>query len=103
MVITHSINHTKTSQEDRIKEFSLTSKTKLNKARLKLISMMILVLCKIKTVNYMALASVFDGKANPESSMRRIQRFMGDFDLPMKLISCFIFGILPEKRTLFWY
>jgi hypothetical protein len=73
MFITHSINHTKTSREGRIKEFSLTSKTKLNEARLRLISMMILALFKIKMVNYTALASVFDSKANTESSMLGIQ------------------------------
>ncbi|WP_228414635.1 hypothetical protein [Chryseobacterium sp. SNU WT5] len=72
----------------------------MNKARLKFISMMILALCKIKTVNYMALANVFDSESEAESSLRRIQRFMADFDLPMKLISCFIFNILPKKEDL---
>jgi hypothetical protein len=32
--------------------------------------------------------------------MRRIQRSIVDSDLPMKLISTFIFGILPEKKNL---
>jgi hypothetical protein len=36
--------------------------------------------------------------ASAKSSMRRIQRFMAGFDLPMKLISTFIFGILLEKK-----
>lgn len=34
------------------------------------------------------------------SSLRRIQRFMADFDLPMKLISGFIFNLLPQKESL---
>lgn len=48
----------------------------------------------------MSLANVFDSYANAESSLRRIQRFMADFDLPMQLISGFIFRILREKRNL---
>jgi len=63
-------------------------------------SMMILALCRVKTVNYMSLACAFDNTASPGSSMRRIQRFMAGFDLPMRLVSMFIFGILPEKESL---
>lgn len=104
MFTTHASKHKNTSQEYKITEISSVLEqnfeTKINKARLKLISMMILALCKIKTVNYVSLANVFDSSANAESSMRRIQRFMADFDLPMKLISTFIFGILPEKKNL---
>jgi len=73
---------------------------KVNKARLKLISMMILALCKVKTINYIALSCAFDNGVPPESSVRRIQRFMANFDLPMRLISSFIFGILPNKENL---
>lgn len=73
---------------------------KVNKARLNLISMMVLALCKVKTVNYRSLANAFDHVSDPDSSIRRIQRFMADFDLPMRLISIFIFNILPEKKKL---
>jgi hypothetical protein len=104
MFTTRSINHTNTSQDNKITELSSileqNFETKINKARLKFISMMILALCNIKTVNYTALANVFDSATEAESSLRRIQRFMADFDLPMKLISSFIFGILPEKKNL---
>jgi len=62
--------------------------------------MMMIALCKIKTVNYQSLANVFESSASVESSMRRIQRFMADFDLPMRLISTFIFGLLPRKTDL---
>ncbi len=62
--------------------------------------MMILALCKIKTVNYQSLANAFDSSVSPKSSLRRIQRLMADFDLPMMLISKFIFGILPKKTDL---
>ncbi|PTT73232.1 hypothetical protein DD829_20145 [Chryseobacterium sp. HMWF035] len=46
------------------------------------------------------MANAFDSNATAGSSFRRIQRFMADFDLPMKLIFSFIFSILPEKGNL---
>ena len=104
MFTKHSISHTKTSQDCKSTELcrvlEQNFETKINKARLKLISMMIIALCKIKTVNYLSLANVFESSASAESSMRRIQRFMADFNLPMRLISTFIFGLLPRKTDL---
>ncbi|MDP3359583.1 MAG: hypothetical protein Q8S41_09570 [Lutibacter sp.] len=75
-------------------------KGELNLARVKLICLFITTLCKVKTINYDRLASGFDTKANKSSSYRRIQRFMADFDLPMKIISILIFSLLPEKTNL---
>ncbi|WP_407404184.1 hypothetical protein [Chryseobacterium sp.] len=93
-----------TSQEYKSKDCSSALgqnfEQKINKARLNLISMMILALYKVRMVNYMDLANVFDSSANAESSMRRIQCYMADFDLPMILVSSFIFEILPEKKNL---
>jgi len=97
----HSSNNMKTSHACESTELSSVLgqnfEEKINKARLKLISMMVLALCKVKNVNYMSLACAFDNKASPESSMRRIQRFMANFDFSMKIVSGFIFRILPEK------
>jgi len=104
MFAKHSTNHTKISNDCKITELSSVLaqnfEEKVNKARLKLISMMVLALCKVKSVNYMALACAFDNTASPESSMRRIQHFMADFDFSMRLVSRFIFGILPNKENL---
>jgi hypothetical protein len=72
----------------------------INLARVKLIGLFIMALCKVKTINYDRLASGFDTKSNKSSSYRRIQRFMADFDLPMKIISTLIFSLLPEKTNL---
>ena len=72
----------------------------VNLARVKLISLFITALCKVKTINYDRLASGFDAKANKSSSYRRIQRFMAGFDLPMKIVSTLIFSLLPEKNDL---
>jgi hypothetical protein len=51
-------------------------------------------------VNYDRLASGFDSKASKDSSYRRIQRFMADFDFPMKVVSSLIFRLLPKKTNL---
>jgi hypothetical protein len=75
-------------------------KGQLNLARVKLICLFITALCKVKTINYDRLSSGFDSTATKSSSYRRIQRFMAEFDLPMKMISSLIFALLPKKENL---
>ena len=75
-------------------------KGELNLARVKLICLFITALCKIKTINYDKLASGFDTKAKKGSSYRRMQRFMKDYDFPLKITSALIFNILPVKNDL---
>ena len=75
-------------------------KGELNLARVKLICLFIVALCKIKTINYDRLASGFDTNTSKNSSYRRIQRFMKDFDFPMKIVSSLIFNLLPHKSNL---
>jgi len=75
-------------------------KGEYNLARVKLICLFIIALCKIKTINYDRLASGFDTKANKNSSYRRIQRFMKEFELPIKIVSSLIFNLLPCKSNL---
>jgi len=75
-------------------------KGELNLARVKLICLFITALCKIKTINYDRLASAFDVNADKNSSYRRIQRFMKEFDFSMKISSTLIFNLLPKKNDL---
>ena len=75
-------------------------KGEINLARVRLICLFITALCKVKTINYDRLASGFDVKAGKGSSYRRIQRFMKDYDFPMKVVSKLIFSILPVKDSL---
>jgi len=72
----------------------------LNLARVKLICLFITALCKIKTINYDRLASGFDTNVGKNSSYRRIQRFMKEFNFPMKIVSFLIFKLLPKKENL---
>jgi hypothetical protein len=71
----------------------------LNLARVKLICLFITALCKVKTINYDRLASGFDTKADKNSSYRRIQRFMSEFDFSQEIVSKLIFKLLPKKEN----
>ena len=72
--------------------------SKLNKARVKLISMTIVALCKVQSVNFNKLSKAFDTEARADSSLRRIQRFIAEFSLDSNLIAKLIFSLLPSKR-----
>lgn len=74
--------------------------SELNLARVRLICLFITALCKIKTINYDRLASAFDTSVAKSSSYRRIQRFMKEFNFPMKTVSTLIFKLLPDCNDL---
>ena len=69
----------------------------LNKARSQVLSFLIIALCKVQTVNLFKLANVFNSKAKPASSMRRIQRFLKDVHFDFDKLAMFIVKILPFK------
>lgn len=85
---------------DVLKENLEKNDSKINMARIKLMSMFILALCKVQTVSFQKLASSFESETKVESSLRRIQRFIADFSLSSDLIAKLIFGLLPEKTNL---
>lgn len=76
------------------------SGAQMNKARVGLISMVIIALCKVQTVSFHKLALAFDSRSTADSSLRRLQRFIAGFDLCCDLIARLIFGLLPEKTGL---
>jgi len=107
MITKQNTKNKKTSRSDKSSELSAVLNTnlkkhnaKINKARLKLISMVILALCKVQTVSFHKLAMAFESKSNADSSLRRLQRFIAGFDLCSDLIAKIIFGLLPEKTNL---
>lgn len=107
MFTKQNTKNNKTSRSDKSNELSAVlttnlekSNAKINKARLKLISMVILALCKVQTVSFHKLAIAFETKSNADSSLRRLQRFIANFDLCSDLIAKIIFGLLPEKSNL---
>jgi hypothetical protein len=48
--------------------------------------MVILALCKVQNVSFHKLALAFDNESKPESSLRRLQRFVADLNLCKDLI-----------------
>jgi hypothetical protein len=50
-------------------------------ARLKFLSLFLIALFRVRTVNLSELSVAFVGKAKPESSYKRLQRFLRDFEL----------------------
>ena len=73
---------------------------KINLARVKLISYIIIALCKVQTVTFEKLSNAFDTSVNAESSLRRIQRFIADYSLDSDLIARLIFNLLPKQDKL---
>ena len=73
---------------------------KLNKARVKLMAMMIVALCKVRSVNFNKLSKAFDTESQADSSLRRIQRFVAEFSLDSNLVAKLIFSLLPHKNNL---
>jgi hypothetical protein len=60
---------------------------KVNLARVKLISHIIIALSKVQTVTFEKLSNAFDTTVNLASSLRRIQRFITHYSLDANLIS----------------
>lgn len=73
---------------------------KINLARLKLISHLIIALCKVQTVTFEKLSNAFDTEADSESSLRRIQRFIASYSLDPDLIARLVFNLLPAQEKL---
>ena len=73
---------------------------KVNLARVKFISFFVIALTKVRSVNFESLARAFDTKATVNSNLRRIQRFIANYNLEPNIIARLIFALLPEKTNL---
>jgi len=69
----------------------------INKSRVKLISLMVCALCKVQTVTFEKLAIGFDSKAQSDSCLRRIQRFISGYALNQDIVARLVFALLPVK------
>lgn len=91
----HSVKYT-----DLLALFKAHMAGDLNLARIRLICLFIIALCKVKSVNFVKVSAGFDSRSLASSSMRRIQRFMAEAELPMKIVSYLIFKMLPANGKL---
>jgi hypothetical protein len=67
-------------------------------ARIKCLSCLIIALFKVKTVNFVELATAFSGSAKVDSHYRRIQRFFKDIQLQQDTIARLVVSLLPYDR-----
>ena len=68
---------------------------KMNSCRVALLAQMVLALCKVGTVTFHKLALAFESSAAPNSSMRRIQRFMANYKLDLALMAKITMNLIP--------
>jgi hypothetical protein len=87
-----------TNSNELLSVLSDNFKENINLARIKLICHFICALCKVQTVTFDKLARAFDSSAKEASSLRRIQRFIANYDLSPDLIARFIFNLLPKSE-----
>lgn len=69
----------------------------MNLVRIKAMSMMICVLCKVQRIAYTKLASAFDNEAGAGSSLSRIQRLIAECVINTDLIVKLILKFIPVK------
>ena len=71
----------------RLLERTLAETVALNRARRNFVAKFVVALIKVKTVNLAEVALAFTGRAQPESSYKRIQRFLRLFELPYAAVA----------------
>ena len=89
---------TKSNELDSV--LKIHFKGSMNAARICFISYFIIALCKVQTVTFEKLANAFESRADPKSSLRRIQRFIAQYALDSDKIARLIFSLLPFKESL---
>ena len=67
-------------------------------ARVKCLSCLIIALFKVKTVNFVELATAFSGSAKVASHYRRIQRFFKEVNLQPEPVARWVTSLLPYDR-----
>jgi Transposase DDE domain len=67
-------------------------------ARVKCLSCLIIALFKVKTVNFVELATAFSGSAKVDSHYRRIQRFFKEVHLQQETVARLATSLLPYDQ-----
>ena len=93
-------NTTKAESKYRLLELQLNSHLNWHKARIKFLVLMIVALCKVKTVCFELMSEALDSEAKINSRHRRIQRFFAGFLVDKDLVSKLLFSLLPHQTNL---
>jgi hypothetical protein len=100
MISKSHLSPTPTVENENKDLFSIMNQhfgSRFNKARIKLISMFILSLVKVQTVNFNRLSNSFDSSSKSESSLRRIQRFFASYVFDVDLVSRMPYSLIPKE------
>jgi hypothetical protein len=71
-------------------------------ARVSFLAPFIIALFKVKTVNLAELATAFNGRVKPESSYKRLQRFLRGFELNFPHLARLVVKLMPLEEGP-WY
>ena len=99
----HSTEYEAKLQEILEKQLSFcfsTSSDTISSSRLDFLSLFLIALMSAKNVQYESVASQMAGEALEESKVRRIQRFMADFEMDYMCVAHFLLSMLPNKKKL---
>jgi hypothetical protein len=75
-------------------ERTLRDNVAWNKARINFLARFIIALIEVRTINLSEIATVFLGRAKPESHYKRVQRFLRFFELPYTQVARFVVRLL---------
>ena len=78
-------------------EQKLSESIDWNLARIKFLARFLVALISVKTVCLTQIASVFPGKAKPDSAYKRIRRFLCDFDLDYATIARLVVALVGQE------
>ena len=73
---------------------------RLNKSRTDFIEIVVLGLVSSRSVQFGEIADKMTGEADTESKQRRIQRFIGDYEVNYEFFAYFLLLLLPKHGKL---
>jgi hypothetical protein len=83
--------------ETNITNIGLLYDMSINKSRVDFIQKVVFAIIASRSVQYGEIADKMEGDADEDSKLRRIQRFMADYDLDYDLVLVFLILMLPPK------
>jgi len=88
----------KKSIQQILLEKQLADKFKINKARLTLVTLFIIAIVQVCSVNLTKVAVAMSNSADPSSRYRRLQRFFSLFKFPKHSVARFVASVLPIDK-----
>lgn len=79
-------------------ERSLGEMLEWNRARINFIAKFIVALIQVRTVNFSEIANIINGKAQPSSNYKRIQRFFNSFEIGYQSIAICIVQLMNQSK-----